>query len=187
MSRTAVEHAVLSTPPLCMFRHALWGASRHFLRNLPEGARAGGQVTFEGDQGRGDPMYTWMGETTKIPTDVEFPPAMIRHIMGEGKPQALLSGIPPATRQRYLSTWNQWAYFMRMRDRPVRLVKTHPNWGEDLVEFVMFGYHVMENKGGTIRVKLSSVEFWHVIAGLGDFAKFGGSLVASTQRNEARS
>ena len=36
ISRSAIEHAVVNAPPLCMYRHALWGASRHFPRNLPD-------------------------------------------------------------------------------------------------------------------------------------------------------
>ena len=173
MSRAAVEHAVVSTPPLCMYRHALWGASQHFIRNLPSESRAGGQLTFEGDN-KGDPMYTWMGRTTKIPTAVEFFAPVIKFIMWGEKLNALLSGVAPATRQRYLSAWNRWAYFMRMRDRPVWMVKLHPNWDDDLIDLVMFEHHVMKNTSDVTRAKLPAIKFRHVVTGLDDFAKFGG-------------
>ena len=61
-----------------------------------------------------------------------------------------------------------------MRGKPVWLFKTNPNWGDDLIDFIMFEFHVMKNTSDTIRVKLSAIKFWHVITGLGDFTKFGG-------------
>ena len=72
--RATAEHAVVSTPPLCMFRHGLWGGAQHFMRNLPEAGRAGGQVTFGSEGERRDSIYSWVGRTTKVPTSVEFPP-----------------------------------------------------------------------------------------------------------------
>ena len=81
--REVIEHAVVSTPPLCMYRRGLWGASQHFLRNLPESGRAGGQVTFGIDGEKRDSIYSRMGSTTKVPTAVEFPPSMSKQIMGD--------------------------------------------------------------------------------------------------------
>ena len=72
--RDIVEHAVVSTPPLCMFRHGLWGVAQHFMHNLPENGRAGGQVTFGSEGERRDSIYSRMGRTTKVPTSVESPP-----------------------------------------------------------------------------------------------------------------
>ena len=64
--------------------------------------------------------------------------------MGEDKLNALLSGIAPATRRRYLSVWNQWSYFMSMRQKENWLIKTGPNWDADLIDFVMFEFKLMK-------------------------------------------
>ena len=37
VSRAIIEDAIVSTPPLCLYRHALWGAQQNFPRNLPHG------------------------------------------------------------------------------------------------------------------------------------------------------
>ena len=90
------------------------------------------------------------------------------------KRNALLSGVAPATRQRYLSAWNQWAYFASMRNHPARLVKTHPNWDGDLVDFIMLEARVAKNTSDSTHVKISAIRFRHVISGLDDFTKYGG-------------
>ena len=66
---------------------------------------------------------------------------------------------------------------MGMRDRPVWLVKTHPNWDDDLIDFFMFEYHVVKNTSDAIRAKPSAIKFRHGNTGLGDFAKFGGRFL----------
>ena len=81
--RATAEHAVVSTPPLCTYRHALWWGSHHFMRNLSEANRAGGQATFEVDGGRRDSIYSRTGRVAKVPSTVEFSPSMMKQIMGE--------------------------------------------------------------------------------------------------------
>ena len=81
MARTAIEYAVVSTPPLCLYRHTLWGACQHFQRNLPENGRAGGRVTFQNEIIPVDAGTSWMGTLSKKPSTVEFSPALLGHVM----------------------------------------------------------------------------------------------------------
>ena len=176
--RSAIEYAVVNSPPLCLYRHVLWGASRHFAQNLPDlryiEGRAGGQVTFNTENVVVDPASSWLGFVPKQPTTSEFFPALLNHVMGEEKLNALLSGIAPSTERRYLSVWNQWSYFMTMRQKDTWLVKTGPNWDADLIDFIMFESRLMKNTSDSIRVKVSAIRFWHIVCGLDDFTKFGG-------------
>ena len=57
--------------------------------------------------------------------------------MGGDRLNAMLSGVAPATRQWYLPAWNQWEYLVSMGNRPFWLADTKPNWGEDLIDFIM--------------------------------------------------
>ena len=95
-------------------------------------------------------------------------------VMGEERLNALLSGIAPATRRRYLSVWNQWSYFTTMRQKTNWMTKGDPNWDADLIDFVMFESKLMKNTCDTIRVEISALRFWHIVCGMGDFTKFGG-------------
>ena len=54
------------------------------------------------------------------------------------------------------------------------LVKTHPNWAADLIDFIMFEARVVKNASDSIRAKISAIRFWNVISGLDDFTKYGG-------------
>ena len=71
--------------------------------------------------------------------------------MGGWKLNDMISGVAPSTRKRYLSEWNQRPYFTSMRTRPTWLVKTGPNWGEDLIDFITFDAHVVKNTSDAIR------------------------------------
>ena len=99
---------------------------------------------------------------------------MLGRIMGEAKLNAHLSEIAPATRRRYLSVWNQRAYFTSTRDQPYWLIKRGPDWGERLIDFVMFETHVTKNTSDMIQVKVPAMRFWRNVCGIGDFSKLGG-------------
>ena len=58
---------------------------------------------------------------------VEFPPRLLYQVLGGSKLSALLSGIAPGKRKRYLTARNQWTYFAHMRGQSEWLVKTQPN------------------------------------------------------------
>ena len=173
LPQNVMEHAIVSTPPLCLYRHSLWGACQHYTRNLPENGKAGGCVSFE-DSASKNQMPTWLGFNVKKPSAVEFSPSPIKQITGGEKLHAMLSGVAPATRKRYLSAWNQWAYFVTMRERPTWLTKTGPNWDEDLIDFITFETHVVKNTSATTRVKISAIMFWRIVCEMDGFTKYRG-------------
>ena len=173
LPRAAIEDSSGSTPPLRLFRHALWSALQHFTRNLPREGRAGGQVAFGADGSTQDPLTAWMRCSTKMPSDVEFPPTLFKQIMGGRELHAMLSWAAPSARKRYLTDVNQWAYFASMRNHTTWLVKTRPNWDEDIGDFVMFESHAMNNSGDTTRGNVPAIRFWNIVSGMCDFAKFG--------------
>ena len=174
LPRAVIEHAVVSTPPLCMYRRALWSASRHIIRNLPDVCRAGGQVRFGVDGELRNPICSWAGKEPKVPSKVEFHPSMLRQVMGEDKLNEMLSGVARAARKRYLASWGQMAYFVGTENRSARMAKAQNNWDGDLVDFIMLGSHAIENSRDTARWGISAITFRRVIGGLDDFAKFGG-------------
>ena len=110
----------------------------------------------------------------RLVSAVESPPRLLSQVLGESMLNALLSGIAPGTRKRYLTAWNQWTYFAHMRGQSEWPVKTQPNWDANLIDFMHFESEMMKNTGGTIASKASSIRLWHVISGLGGFPKTGG-------------
>ena len=88
----------------------------------------------------------------------------------------LLSGVAPGARKRYLTVWNQWAYFTHMKGQSKWLTKTGMDRGEPLIDFILFGSQMVRNSGGggAIWGKFPAIRFWHLVTGLDDFGKFGG-------------
>ena len=173
LHRTVMEHVMVSTPPLCLYRRSLWGACQHFSRNLPDVGRTGRCVSFC-DNAEKAHIPAWLGFNVTKPSTVEFPPSLIKQITGGGELNAMLSGVSPATRKRYLSAWNQWAYIVSMRGRPTWLPKTGPNWDADLVDFTMFETHVAKHTSDTMRAEISAIRFWRIIFGVDYFAQYRG-------------
>ena len=80
----------MDTPPLSVFRHALWGAAQHFQENIRDPGRDGA-----------NPVRLFpLGSPPQ--TVVEFFPKMPTRILGETELSALLSGVAPGTRERYV-------------------------------------------------------------------------------------
>ena len=112
-------------------------------------------MTFGTEGERRDPIYSLMSHALKVPSTVEIPNSLSKQVTGEDKLDAMLSGVAPSTRKRYLSAWNQWAYFMR--NRSTWLVKTKPNLDGEIIDFVTFESHVAKNASDATRGKISAV------------------------------
>ena len=54
------------------------------------------------------------------------------------------------------------------------ITRSEPNWGNDLIDFLMFGSKIIGNSAPTIGGKVSAIRFWRIIAGYPDFTLGGG-------------
>ena len=79
LPQNVMGNAIVSTPPLRLYRRSLWGACQHFSRNLPEVGRAGGCVSFEDKANKGQ-IPTWLGFNVKKPSAAECFPSTIKQI-----------------------------------------------------------------------------------------------------------
>ena len=84
--------------PVGVVRHILRATQNHFQSNLPSNSTPG--------RAGGTP-----GESQVR----NFPPQLISRTLGKDRLSAVLSGIAPGTRTKYLTAWHQWESFMKSR------------------------------------------------------------------------
>ena len=89
---------------------------------------------------------------------------------GSDRLAAVLSGIATSTRMKYLQSWRHWEAFMVDRQLSPWIWRTSPDWDDHLVDFILFESKVIANSPGAIRGGISSLRFWHLLAGMPDFA-----------------
>ena len=54
------------------------------------------------------------------------------------------------------------------------VTRDNPAWGNDLIDFLIFGSEIIGDSVPTICAKVSSIRFWHIVVGFPDFALGGG-------------
>ena len=103
----------------------------------------------------------------------EFPRDLLTRTFGVGRAGAILSGIDPPTRSRYESGWKHWQMFPTGRNKSPWITRSGPNWGDNMIDFLMSESRIIGNASPTIRGNVSTIRFWHVIVGYPDFSTGG--------------
>ena len=99
---------------------------------------------------------------------------LLTRTFGADRMGAILSGIAPSTRSRYTTGWKHWQMFMVNQGKSPWIVRADPQWGDNLIDFLMFESEIIGNAAPTISGKVSAIRFLHVIVGYPDFALGGG-------------
>lgn len=99
--------------------------------------------------------------------------AMAQPLNGRDKTKFFLDTLAPGGETGYSRAWNQW------RDFPEQRGRTH--WitpdiggrcGANFLEFLLFHQHVMARKAVSVRAKVASVRYFHLVRGAEDFALY---------------
>ena len=75
--------------------------------------------------------------------------------------------------------------FVEGQDRSPWIARDCDNWGDLLIDFVLFEAKVMGNACPAIRGKLAAIRFWHVASGRADFSAGRGAFQTSTEKSQA--
>ena len=143
--------------PFGVARHIIRAAQNHFQSNLPSAST----------QGRA-------GGLPSVTRTHEFPPTMMDRVMGQDRLQAVLSGVAPGTRKRYLAAWHQWEQFMKDRLLSPWIWRVGPDWDDRLIDFIMFESKILANAPNIISGEISGIRFWRLLVGIPDFTSGGG-------------
>ena len=110
----------------------------------------------------------------------------MRQVYGQDRLAAVLSGVAPATRARYVTAWNHWGKFMQGRQLSPRIWRTSPDWGDNLIDYIAFESEILANAPNTISGEISGIRFWNLLVGMPDFTLGGGrynQVLKSVRRN----
>lgn len=116
----------------------------------------------------------------------EFSSSLMSQVYGQDLISAVLSGVSPGTRARYLAEWRHWEQFMRGKQFLPWIWRTCPDWGDNFIYYIMFGAKILGNSPNTISAKISGVRFWRLLVGVPDFTLGGGrytQVLKSVRRN----
>ena len=102
-------------------RHVLRAARNHFIGNLPS-AQPG-----------------MSGRVGGVPHSgpCEFSPQLIRRVFGEDRLAAVLSGIAPDARTKYLGSWRHCDSCNSSRGIAPWIIRTSPDWGDLLIDLIL--------------------------------------------------
>ena len=115
-----------------------------------------------------------------------FSHAMMDRVFGKDRLSAVLSGIAPGTRTRYLTSWHHWEQFMTARQMSPWIWRTNPDWGDNLIYYILSESKVLANAPKTISGEVSGVRFWHLLVGMPDFTLGGGRCAQVLQKYPTR-
>ena len=149
------EWMVLLVYPYGLARHILRAAQNHFQSNLPSApnGRAGGK--------------------TIVSHTHDFCPTMMGRVMGQERLSAVLPGVAPGARKRYLGAWYRWGGFTKARHQSPWIWGTAPGWEDALIDFIIFESKISASAPNTISCKISGIRFWRLLVGMPDFTLGG--------------
>ena len=98
---------------------------------------------------------------------------MIRKVAGGEKYRLLMSGLSGATQKQYFRFWARWATSQHWRGKTPWLNPQLDGWGEDLIDWILYGNKVVGISASTIQGSISALRNMHLIFGKADFAKSG--------------
>ena len=132
--------------------------------------------------GGGPPPYiagsTSFGPETLTP-DVFFDPndhsqAKSDCARSTAKVDLLVGKLSSGTRRSYKDAWKHWRLLRKLRVKSRWMDLQAKLWGEDLVGWIIHGWHIMHLSAGPISENLSGIRYMHIISGYGDLSKSGG-------------
>ena len=97
----------------------------------------------------------------------------VRTALEARKYDALMSGIAPSTRKGYLRLWYDWVRFCALRLLPPWLTTEITEWGEKLIDFLMWLKEMVRIGAATCAKYVSAIRFFHIVSGYQDFTKVG--------------
>ena len=160
------------TYPVGVGRHILRAAQNHFSGNLQS-------IRRNSNQGRAGGVPP--------PGPCEYFPRMLQSVFGEERLAAVLSGIAPSTRSKYINHWRHWESFTSGRGMEPWIVRTSPDWDDVLIDFILFETRVMGNTVDVVKVKIPGIRFWHLLIGFPDFTVGGRYLQVLKSARRSRS
>ena len=89
--------------------------------------------------------------------------------MGQDRFEAVLSGVAPGARRRYLTDWHHWGQFKKDRLLSPWIWRVGTDWDGHLIDFIMFESKILANAPNTISGEISGIRFWHLLVGIPDF------------------
>ena len=98
---------------------------------------------------------------------------LINDALGPQKLEALFAGLSTNARTRYLRGWEQWCHFCSTRGLSPWIDTKEENWGEEILDFIMYEGRVLKLAPSTTRGKLSAVRYARIIGGRSDFSPYG--------------
>ena len=150
LTPTQCENTTPLVYPAGVARRILRAAPNHFRSQLPSSSTCG----RAGGGGVSAPQKPPVGPAR------DCFPNFTGQVFGQDRLSAVLSGIAPSTRMRYLQNWTRWESFMAGRQQSPWIWRTCPDWGDNLIDFILFGAKVVSNNPGTIRGRFPSIRFW---------------------------
>ena len=163
-------------------RHGLWAAVRHYEQGLVQHHDAERRMNAEREQMF--PNDRRAGSCTRYIPISRFSQVLAHRTFGTDRMGAILSGISPGTRPRYLSAWRHWVGFMRGKGENPWIARSSFNWGDDLIDFMLCEAKMMGNDAPTIAGEISAVRFWRIISGYPDCPLGGGAIPTSAEKFE---
>ena len=113
------------------------------------------------------------------------PPHTTHRVFGDGRFPALFPCISHRPSARYLIAWRRWRDFMRCRNVPPWITRSFPDWGDALIDFILFEARVPGNASYAIRCKISSLRLGRLLVGVPDFTE-GGARYTKALRSFRR-
>lgn len=102
-----------------------------------------------------------------------FAPSLLHRNFGDGRMQARLSAISDGARRRYgASSRHRSSPYEQQGESPL-LQRQTPDFGGNLIKWILFGSRIMKLAHIAIRGKVSALPFWHILSGYEDFARRG--------------
>ena len=114
------------------------------------------------------------GGITRNSTTHGFFPSLMTQTFGQDRLSAVLSGIAPGTRTKYLTAWRHWEKFVTGRQMSPWIWRVSPDWGDNLIDYIMFETKVVAPAPNTVSGEISGIRFWHLLVGMPDFTLGGG-------------
>ena len=84
---------------------------------------------------------------------------MMNQVFGHDRLAAVLSGVAPGARTRYLTAWHHRGKFMQERHLPPWIWRTDPDWGDNPIDYIMFESKILANAPNAITERFREFGF----------------------------
>ena len=165
LTPTQCESSTQRVYPMGAARHILRAARNHFRRNLPSASTCGRSVGIPEPQN----PHRW-------PRGISCPISMDKRLERSVYPMCF-QGFPHVRECVICKRGATGSLLWQGDSHPPCIWRTNPDWGDDLIDFALFGSKVLAYTPGTIRGEISNLRFWHLIVGFPAVPLGGGRYV----------